>query len=1123
MRSMRSMQIKQTVMALAAVILTGNAATPAGLPGETAEISVNQIENGDTLRLTYSFPQAGVTETGNGYTRIRVGNALKTSGTGKPVLPYVPLRLAIPEGKEVKSFELSVESEDTLHFPLPVEPGSAYIIPGQTNEQLEYQTDPYIYESEEFWPEESSRFGGIHFKQGNGIASYQLFPVQVSPLTHTAVAARSMTVEVIWKNRRQKRSSEKSLIKRRPLNTKEMLIQNSPSNIQSRSSETGNAAYLAITSEALKNSSNENNLQKLLLKHRERGLTTKILTVEEIQAQYTGVDLQEQIRNAIIDHYNGSGTKFVLLAGDTPIIPARQFFMDDAPHSSNKNQNRRINISTDLYYSCLDGDHNYDNDTLWGETTDGVEGGFPDILSEVYIGRFAVETEIELANIVGKTLYHLNNSRLKKVLLAGEHLGFGGVSEYAKPSMEEMWQGGNANGHFTRSFATNPILERDTLYAESYPKSTMTGAGRWLTNDLTDKLNTNEFGIVNHLGHGLEYLNMKLYLNSKEYKPASGLDTCLLNSEPIFVNSQACLSGRFEKETIAEYLTTATEFGMWGGIWNSHWGLGQRKSTDSPSQYMQRQFWHAHFGKEINEVGIMNAYADEAALEKSLNDWAFRWVSVVTHLFGDPAAPIGIQGDIPTIALDELSFNNWEIGSSFEITWYDNISENVKIELVQNNEVVYTIAESIPSNQKYEWLIPDDVPVGESFVVRISNTDLAVMDESEILSIDTESMMTLLTPTGGEVFNKGEIIDISWEDNLAEEVSIFLYNGTEIYDTLVTGLAADIQEYSWQIPYSLHHGEGYFIRVESEIKKWLHATHDTAVDLLTPVVTEYPFTLDFDNLEKGTIISDWAQVKNGNGDDFNWKVHSGATPSRAKADDWWNVTGPNTDASGEGNYIYCEASGNAGDKSAGMLSPAFNIEGLKNGEISLKVHMYNKEDYGNMGRLNIYLLVDGEWDHAVHMNGAKGDNWIEKKIDLTQKHTEAKEMYIYIIAYTGKSFASDMAIDEIRVTGEKDEVSLLKGNGTAKKPNFAVSPTVLTDDDDIVTLQIPPKERVKTVDYKLFDVVANRVLSGTAVRKSSLTWQFPVPPSLAGGSYLLSVTTEGETTKHSTVIIGKKK
>lgn len=1098
---------------LASGVLTGNAMI--AFPSDDDSLTIHTKELGDTLELTYSIPSATISES-DGFASVTIAQTEQLTGTGKPLLPFLPLRLAVPEGKRVGSIELTISAADTLNLSSVITPGSEYVVPGAPH-SLEYSFDPAIYGQDSYWPTSDSRFNGLVHKKGNPIASIQLFPVRYNDKQKQIIAAREISLRVIWEQEIRSRTAPD--LKRRQLNTEVLNIQNTPVPVGSLNSRSGGAVYLAITSQALKESNNENNLQALLSHHESNGLTTKILTVEEIENSYEGVDRQEKIRNAIKDHYNNDGTEYVLLAGDSDIIPPRYFFMDDAPYSDLKASNRRIPIITDVYYSCLDGNHNYDNDTLWGETNDGVDGGFPDLLSEVYVGRISLENDTELNNFVSKTLSYLNGNVGRKILLAGEHLGFGGISEYAEPSMEEVWAGGEANGYFTRSFASNSSLEKDTLYAEGYPKSTWTGHPQWNPADLLKRLDTDQFAVVNHLGHGQVYTNMRI-----SYGTSAANDSIAFNNNtPIFVNSQACLSGKFDEESIAEHMTSGNPKGMWAGIWNSHWGLGAVRSTDSPSQFFQRQFWHAFFGKEIDQVGKMNAFADEMAIERQFSDWSYRWVAYVTHLHGDPAAPMILNNGEPVVTIDPIGDNVvWEQGHTFDITWYDNFKTPITIELIQNGEVVNVIAESTESDQHFEWNIGNDVPLGKNFQIRITGIENGAFDISEPLSIDPTSTLTLIAPAGGESYLKGETVHISWEDNLSESVSLLLYYGEDLHDTIALGIPTEQQSYDWEIPMTLHHSDGYFIRVVSETKEWLHAVHDTAIELTAAVINEYPYELTFDDQEQGKVIYDWAQPKNGKEDDFDWRVHSGATPSRQNPDDWWNQTGPSQDVSGNGSYIYIEGTGHADGKAAGLLSPKFDITNLQNGELTVKVHMYCKEDYGNMGKLNIYLLIDGEWKHAIHMDGNNGDTWIDKRVDLTP-YANAKEMYIYILANTGKSFASDIAIDEIRVTGEKAAVSVVNSGTKAMVPGCEVYPAILADTDRSVIVQLNRKNLHDNVVYKIFDVVGNKVVESTAIpQRENFLWKLPVPASLGRGMYLLHVESSGDEQFFYRATIGKK-
>lgn len=1069
--------IKQTALALLSLAAV-SAADPM-IPAVS--------ERGDTLLFSYTLPKNSGSICGNAFTRLTIGNSPRHSVSGEPAVPYIPLRIVLPEGKEIDQISVKNEERDTLSLQFPVERAPRYGVPGSPE-----SSEEIVFTEDSLWPSQVCRYVGTQQKKGNSVVTYQLFPVQVEP--KRAITASSFQVEVVLKESRKSRSA--AVRTRRRLNENELIVANTSS--LSRSTSRGTAQYLAITADSLA-VAGDFTLDTLLALHRSRGLTTKLITVEKIAESYSGRDLQEQIRNAIIDHYNNEGTEFVLLAGDTPIIPARKLYMDEAPSSFKKG------VVSDLYYSCLDGDFNSDGDELWGESTDGENGEYPDLLSEVHVGRFSVENREELANIVEKTVAHLKGTRNRAILLAGEKLGFGGVSEYAEPSLEELWNGGEANGYLTRSFGSEPSLQKKTIYAQNYPSN------KWTDTVMINAINTNEVGVINHLGHGLAGLNLRLNLNSPDKL------ALIKNPTPLFVFSQACLSGSFHNESISEYLTTGTPYGMWGGIWNSDNGLGAYESTDSPSQFMNRHFWDALFGKGISRVGAMNSYSHEAAYEQSLTNWAFRWSSYITNLQGDPAADFALRSSEPVITLDSLGENQiWDMGHQFTISWYDNVSTPLSLELLRNGETVLNIAGTIDTVQAFEWTIPETVTPGHNYQLRLFDPMSGSESISELFSIDPQSELNLTAPTGDAPLLKGETCTISWEDNLSETVSLYLLYDNEIFDTIATAVAAEMSSFEWSISLSVKHDSLYAIAVQSDKKGWLNAKSEL-LRIFSPTVDSYPFADNFDSYEKGGNIGFWSQD---NGDSFDWRVHSGATPSRAQPDDWWNSTGPANDVSGSGNYIYCEATGHEGGKSAGLFSAPFDIEGLKNGTLSFRVHMYNKEDYGNMGSLTLYLIVDGEYHQVVSMSGAKGDSWIEKSVDLTP-YSSNKRLQAYFKMRTGKSFASDIAIDEFSITGEKGPTSILGNPGKGISTLCAVVPPVITDETEL-TLQLPASGELSTGVYSLYDVVGNRVVQGTVHFDRNGRATLPVPYRLGLGSYLLVVKTGNETVKTYRAIIGKK-
>lgn len=126
-----------------------------------------------------------------------------------------------------------------------------------------------------------------------------------------------------------------------------------------------------------------------------KGVPTVIRTTSWIESRYSGCDLPERIRNFIRDAYINWGTLWVILGGDTEVIPVRYVHMEEYPLGRE--------VPTDLYYSCLDGNWNDDGDNLFGENQDGV-----DLYPEVFVGRLPVHESLNKVNEVHTFVNKLN-------------------------------------------------------------------------------------------------------------------------------------------------------------------------------------------------------------------------------------------------------------------------------------------------------------------------------------------------------------------------------------------------------------------------------------------------------------------------------------------------------------------------------------------------------------------------------------------------------------------------------------------------------------------------------------------------------------------------------------------
>lgn len=158
----------------------------------------------------------------------------------------------------------------------------------------------------------------------------------------------------------------------------------------------------------------------------EKGLRTGIMTVDSISKYGTGKDIQQKIRNAIKDAHYQDGAMWVCIIGDFRLIPTRDNNSSDVyrPYDSV--------IISDLYYACLEGEWDPDNNGIIGDeesdveyqlqchyTPDGkyvcdhVEPAMSgvDLWNDVYIGRLPASNADEARIMIDKIMAYRSTPR----------------------------------------------------------------------------------------------------------------------------------------------------------------------------------------------------------------------------------------------------------------------------------------------------------------------------------------------------------------------------------------------------------------------------------------------------------------------------------------------------------------------------------------------------------------------------------------------------------------------------------------------------------------------------------------------------------------------------------------
>jgi len=378
-------------------------------------------------------------------------------------------------------------------------------------------------------------------------------------------------------------------------------------------------SYLIITSELL-----ADEFQVLADFKTAQGLPTIVATVEWIAANFrNGCDIQETIRMFIREAYQVWGVEWVLLGGDTNILPARFVISTYYPPQS------YTEIPADLYFACLDGNWNADGDYVFGEpyTHYLYPGDEADLEDEVYIGRAPVSTETMAVVFVDKVINYMdapveaqwtNNVLFASEVLfpsdwnQGDYIVLDGAtfSEALKDNYIDT----------CTNMETTRMYENYNVYIDALPLT---------RTSLIDSLNTGHYGIVNQIGHGF-YFNMSVgdanFVNSDA--------DALVNGPPFIIYALNCASAAFDKACLMERFIQNPNGGAVAAIGSA------RAAFPHTSNGYQEVFFNDLYCQETNRLGELISLSREPFLDGTYYNTVDRWTFMNYTLLGDPTLSV---------------------------------------------------------------------------------------------------------------------------------------------------------------------------------------------------------------------------------------------------------------------------------------------------------------------------------------------------------------------------------------------------------------------------------------------------------------------------------------------------
>ncbi|MGB3480061.1 MAG: C25 family cysteine peptidase, partial [bacterium] len=326
------------------------------------------------------------------------------------------------------------------------------------------------------------------------------------------------------------------------------------------------------------------------------GINTVVKPISWIRQYYSGVDDAERVRHFIKDAFDKWGTVFVLLGGDTPSVPTRYIWVDRTLIWSQL----WLPISSDLYYSDLDGNWNFDGDERFGEVADSI-----DFYPEVFVGRVPTKSSVEVLFYLDKISAYLfpNNTDIQTKAL------------FFSSNLDENWPGlpyAYEIGlclpkHFTKSFLDETL---NNLTLQSLKDSIHGG-----------------FGIVTGIGHGdvnnicIHFTPPRVYIDNFYF---DSLTNSPLYSLMVVVT---CYTNPFQSDCLGEH---------W--VMNPNGGgmcyIGPTSSSEGSihKEYMKVMFRHLFTGTISQALATAKANYISSA---QINNW-HRVHQFSISLLGDP-------------------------------------------------------------------------------------------------------------------------------------------------------------------------------------------------------------------------------------------------------------------------------------------------------------------------------------------------------------------------------------------------------------------------------------------------------------------------------------------------------
>lgn len=568
---------------------------------------------------------------------------------GAPELPVILKTYVIPLEAKPTGVEVSVSNRmavDGTFTPYPVQPPIP--INDKANDVKFTQPDASIYQGTEIFPKVKAKIVADYNEMGYHLVTVQLTPVEYDPVSQKLFVSRldfTLRYDMIGVDgiQPQKQSVRRADAVKKVIrsmvdnpedvdgftNQKVKVVGGGMPDVQTRaaSSMPINVIqeqipdYIIITNNELKSE-----FQRLADWKTQKGVPTLIKDVESIGKEYQGADLAEKIHTYLQECYHkwGAGL-FVLLGGDTNIIPARLYW------STYDTKNPPGFYPSDAYFVDLNSDWNANKNHIYREDKDGMKRE-----RLCYIGRATVENIAETKILISRILsYEKLNVTNANYLM--NHLAVSAYTYYDYKGKLSSDGQIPIDSYLSRYSQLHKwyLFDHYNCTCSEHDLKPMFQGGEELNKanfisalENGGKSGLNHFHIVYHMDHCNPRSIGVSSLDKHEYLYINDIDELNYENYPQIVISGGCKPAKFTEDCIAEHLLTNPHGGTVAFIGNADIGY-----VTEYSQY--DLFLKALYDNKINTLG--------ALYNKMLysNNGIYPYSEYYRlHLLGDPEMPV---------------------------------------------------------------------------------------------------------------------------------------------------------------------------------------------------------------------------------------------------------------------------------------------------------------------------------------------------------------------------------------------------------------------------------------------------------------------------------------------------